>query len=168
MSTHQLAQVNVGRIVGPIDSEVMAGFVAKLDEINALAEATPGFVWRLKTEDGDATAIRPYEDDRIIVNMSVWESVEALHGYVYRSAHVDVMRRRREWFERMTESFMTLWWVPAGHRPTVAEAVARLETLRANGPTPPAFTFREHFPAPDAAPGAIPDPSELPGECPAL
>ena len=92
----QLAQINIGRMLGPIDSEIMAGFVSQLGEINALAEATPGFVWRLKTEDDDATAIRPYDDERIIVNMSVWESAEALHEYVYTSAHVAIMRRRRE------------------------------------------------------------------------
>jgi hypothetical protein len=168
MSAFHLAQINIGRMLGPIESETMAGFVARLDDINALAEAAPGFVWRLKTEDGDATAIRPYEDERIIVNMSVWESVEALHDYAYRSAHVEVMRRRREWFSRMTESYMVLWWVPAGHRPTVAEAVARLEALRADGPTPAAFTFRERFPTPDAPPDAIADQTELAGECPAL
>jgi len=168
MSTHHLAQINVGRILGPIDSELMAGFVGQLGEINALAESSPGFVWRLKTEDGDATAIRPFEDDRIIVNMSVWESAEALHDYVYRSAHVAVMRRRREWFARMTESFMALWWVPAGHRPTVAEAVARLDTLRALGPTAAAFTFRERFPAPGAPRDDGAERTELPGECPAL
>ena len=168
MSTHHLAQINIGRILGPIDSEIMAGFVAQLDEINALAESSPGFVWRLKTEDGDATAIRPYEDDRIIVNMSVWEGAEALHDYVYKSAHVAVMRRRREWFARMTEAFMVLWWVPAGHRPAVAEAVARLDTLRAHGPTPAAFTFRNHFPAPDAPQDGSAERTELPGECPAL
>src|SRR3954469_23723085 len=114
MSAIHVAQVNVGRILGPIDSPVMAEFVAQLDQINALAERSPGFVWRLKTEDGDATAIRPYDDDMIIVNMSVWESPAALHEYVYRSAHVEVMRRRREWFSRMTDAFMALWWVPAG------------------------------------------------------
>ena len=119
MHAFHLAQINVGRILGPIDSEIMSGFVSQLAEINALAEATPGFVWRLKTEAGDATAIRPYDDERVIVNMSVWESAEALHAYVYQSAHVDVMRRRREWFARMTESYMVLWWIPAGHIPSV-------------------------------------------------
>jgi heme-degrading monooxygenase HmoA len=168
MPAFNLAQINIGRMLGPIDSEVMAGFVSQLDEINALAEVTPGFVWRLKTEDGDATAIRPYDDERIIVNMSVWESLEALHGYVYQSAHVEVLRRRREWFGRMTELSVVLWWVPAGHHPSVAEAVARLETIRAEGPTPAAFTFRQGFPAPDSAPGGVTDPIELPGECPAL
>lgn len=168
MTDFHLAQVNIGRILGPIDSDIMAGFVGQLAEINALAEVTPGFVWRLKTEDGDATAIRPYEDDRIMVNMSVWESAAALHGYVYQSAHVDVMRRRREWFARMTDAFMALWWVPAGHKPTVAEAVERLAHLRAHGPTPVAFTFRQQFPAPDAPIEALADEVELPGECPAL
>lgn len=168
MSAFHLAQINIGRMLGPIDSETMAGFVARLDEINALAEATPGFVWRLRTEDGDATAIRPYEDDRIIVNMSVWESVEALHTYAYHTAHVEVLRSRREWFSRMTEAFMVLWWVPAGHRPSVAEAVARLEAIRANGATPEAFTFRERFPAPDAPGDVTAERSELPGGCPAL
>jgi len=168
MPTPHLAELNIGRMMGPIDSETMAGFVAKLDEINALAEQSPGFVWRLKTEDGDATAIRPYEDDRIIVNLSVWESVETLHEYVYKTAHVEVLRQRREWFSRMAESFMVLWWVPAGHHPPVAEAVARLETLRANGPTPAAFTFRQPFPAPDAPADAGSSPVELRGECPAV
>lgn len=145
----------------------MAEFVARLDDVNALAESSPGFVWRLKTEDGDATAIRPYDDDRIIVNMSVWTSPAALHDYVYRSAHVDVMRRRREWFSRMTESFMVLWWVPEGHQPTVAEAVERLDWLRAHGASPRAFTFREQFAPPDAD-GAPFESVDLPGECPAL
>jgi heme-degrading monooxygenase HmoA len=167
MHAFHLAQINVGRILGPIESEVMVGFVSQLAEINALAEATPGFVWRLKTEDGDATAIRPYDDDRVIVNMSVWESAEALHGYVYQSAHVDVMRRRREWFSRMSESYMALWWIPAGHIPTVSEAIARLEQLRATGPTAEAFTFRERFPSPDAASDAGAETPDLSGGCPA-
>jgi uncharacterized protein DUF3291 len=154
-------------MLGAIDSPIMAEFVARLDEVNALAESSPGFVWRLKTEDGDATAIRPYEDDRIIVNMSVWSGPAALHDYVYRSAHVEVMRRRREWFSRMTESFVVLWWVPEGHRPTVAEAVERLDWLRAHGPSPRAFTFREQFPPPDTDTKGF-EPVDLPGECPAL
>jgi Domain of unknown function (DUF3291) len=118
--------------------------------VNALADRSPGFVWRLQTEDGDATAVRGFGDDRLIVNMSVWESVGALAEFVYRGAHVEVMRRRREWFERM-QMFMCLWWIPAGHRPTVAEAEERLAHLEARGPTPRAFTFRDRFPAPGAA-----------------
>jgi hypothetical protein len=128
----------------------MADFVALLDPVNALADRSPGFVWRLQTEDGDATAVRGFGDDRLIVNMSVWESVDALAAFVYRGGHVEVMRRRREWFERM-RMFMCLWWIPAGHRPTVAEAEERLADLEARGPTPRAFTFRDRFPAPGAA-----------------
>jgi heme-degrading monooxygenase HmoA len=165
MGDFQLAQINVGRMLGPIDSEVMADFVAQLDEINALADGSPGFVWRLETEDGDATAIRPYADERIIMTMSVWESPEALRAYVYDSGHVEVMRRRREWFSRMSELFVALWWVPAGHRPTVAEGVERLERLRRVGSTPEAFSFRELFPAPS---GSLADaPRDLSGACPA-
>jgi len=166
MSTFHLAEINIARMLGPIDSEVMADFVANLDRINALAEAAPGFVWRLKTEDDNATAIRPYEDDRIIVNMSVWENAEALYEYVYHSAHVEIMRRRREFFSRMAEAFMVLWWVPGGHLPSVQEAVERLEHLRANGPTPHAFTFKQRFPAPDA-PSSSEWERDLSGGCPA-
>jgi hypothetical protein len=153
MSTHELAQLNIGVIRGPIDSPVMAEFVANLDRINALAERSPGFVWRLQTEEGNATAIRPYPDENIAVNLSVWRDIESLNAFVYRSGHVEIMRRRREWFERMTEAFLVLWWVPAGHRPDVREAIERLDLLRGQGPTPAAFTFRRTFPPPGAAQG---------------
>lgn len=121
--------------------------MALLEPINAIADKAPGFVWRLQTEDGNATSIPVLGDDRLIVNMSVWESIDHLGDFVYRSDHVAVMRRRREWFERM-RVFMALWWVPAGRLPTVAEAEERLEHLRAHGPTIRAFTFRQRFPAP--------------------
>jgi hypothetical protein len=140
-----LAQVNIGRARGAITDSVMQGFVAKLEEINALAERTPGFVWRLQTEDGDATAIRPYGDERIMINMSVWADLESLRGYVFRSAHAAVMRQRREWFERFEGVYLGLWWVPTGHRPTVEEAVGRLAHLEAHGPAPFAFTFQQAF-----------------------
>jgi hypothetical protein len=151
MASHHLAQLNVGRIVGPLDGPVMADFMAGLDEINALAEASPGYVWRLQTEDGNATAIRPYEDDRMLVNLSVWESAEALADFVYRSDHVRFLRRRREWFEPPVEAIVVLWWIPAGTTPTAAEAVERLEHLRRHGPTARAFTFRQRF-DPDGRP----------------
>src|SRR5215213_2544125 len=132
----QLAQVNIGRARGAITDEVMQGFVARLEEINALAERSPGFVWRLQTEDGDATAVRPYADDHsILINMSTWADLGSLRNYVFRSAHAAVMRRRREWFERFEGVYLALWWVPAGHRPTVEEAVSRLGHLQAHGPT---------------------------------
>ena len=149
-----LAQVNVGRLLAPLDSPRLADFAAALDPVNAVAEAAPGFVWRLQTADGNATAVRGFEQDGegaaggILINMSVWESVEALGAYVYGPAHVAVLRRRREWFSRMTDAYTALWWIPRGHLPTVVEAEDRVRQLRARGPTPHAFTLREHFPPP--------------------
>jgi hypothetical protein len=163
MARHELAQLNVAVMREPLESPAMADFVANLDRINDLAERSPGFVWRLQTDEGDATALRPLGEDTI-VNMSVWRDVEALSDYVYQSAHVEIMRRRREWFERMRAAYLVLWWVPVGHRPSVAEAVARLETLRRDGPTPKAFNFRVAFAAPDAAASGR---SFVGGECPA-
>jgi len=151
MSAYELAQLNIGIIKGAMDSPVMADFAANLDRINALADRSPGFVWRLQSEEGDATAIRPFENAYMLVNMSVWRDLDSLRNYVYSSAHVDVMRRRREWFQRMPEAFLVLWWVAKSHRPSVAEAIAKLEALRANGPTHDAFTFRQPFAAPDAS-----------------
>jgi len=150
VSAFELAQLNVGIIKGPMDSPVMADFAANLDRINALAEGSPGFVWRLQTEEGNATAIRPFEDANMLVNMSVWRDLKSLNEYVYRSAHMEVLRRRREWFEPMREAFLVLWWVPKGHRPNVTEAIRKLDLVRSNGPTAEAFTFRQPFPAPDA------------------
>lgn len=148
MSSFHLAQVNIGTVREPIDSPLLADFVAALDPINQLADESPGFVWRLQTEDGDATSIRPYDDDSILVNMSVWESVESLGEFVYRSAHTGVMRQRKQWFQHM-DLYMALWWIPAGTLPSVADAKERLAHLEAHGPTPFAFTFRQPFPAPD-------------------
>lgn len=165
MASHELAQLNIGVIKGPMDSPVMADFAANLDRINAVAEASPGFVWRLQTDAGDATAIRPFDDENMLVNMSVWRDVAALNSYVYSSVHVELMRRRREWFEPMREAFLVLWWVPRGHRPSVEEAIARLETLRAKGPTAEAFTFRKAFAPPGSAAAAAPGPFSA--ECPA-
>lgn len=145
---HELAQLNIGVIRAPMDSPVMAEFANNLDRINALAEASPGFIWRLQTEDGNATAIRPFEDENLLVNMSVWRDVASLKAYVYESAHVGFMRRRREWFELMKEAYLVLWWVPKGHRPEIAEAIAKLELLKAKGPGPEAFTFAQPFPPP--------------------
>jgi hypothetical protein len=143
-----LAQVNVATLLAPITSPELSGFVARLDEIDSLADGAPGFVWRLQTEDGDATAIRTFDDDRIIVNMSVWETMEALGGFVYRSRHIEVLRRRREWFARMTTPILALWWVPVGTTPTVADAKHRLELLERLGTTAEAFTFKEPFAPP--------------------
>jgi hypothetical protein len=149
MSRYHLAQLNVGIATAPLDSSVMADFMDNLDRINALAESSPGFVWRLKADDGNATSLRPI-DDRTMVNMSVWTDPQALAAFVFRTAHVEFMRRRREWFERLPEAYLVLWWVPAGHAPTTDEAVARLAHLREHGATPHAFNFRQLFPPPDA------------------
>ena len=143
-----LAQVNIALLKAPLDSPEIADFVANLEPINALADGAPGFVWRLQTEDGDATAIRAFDDARIIVNLSAWESVEALAEFVYRSRHIDVLRRRREWFAKMSSAYLALWWVPAGTIPTVDEARRRLEVLDRRGPSADAFTLKEPFPAP--------------------
>jgi hypothetical protein len=144
---YHVAQVNIGTPLGPVDSPVMSEFMALLDPINALADDSPGFVWRLQTEEGNATALHPYGDERLLLNMSVWESVDELAEFVYRSAHVDVMRRRREWFAHM-RMYMALWWIPAGYIPTVADAEERLDHLATFGPTPFAFTFKVRFPPP--------------------
>jgi hypothetical protein len=141
-----LAQINVGRLLAPIDAPETAAFAEALDPVNALADASPGFVWRLQTDAGNATAVRAFEDDTILVNMSVWESPDALNDFVYRSQHTPFLQRRREWFEKPAEAIAALWWVRAGEIPTVAEGVARLEHLRAHGPTAVAFTFHQVFP----------------------
>jgi hypothetical protein len=145
---YHLAQVNIGRILAPLDDPLLAGFVARLDEINALADHSPGFIWRLQTEQGNATDLRPYDDERVLVNMSVWETFEHLKAYVYQSAHVEVMRHRRQWFEKFEGMYMALWWVKAGHRPTVVEAKQRLEYLNEHGESAHAFTFRQPFSPP--------------------
>jgi hypothetical protein len=145
-----LAQLNIGLPVAPLTEPQLAGFMEALEPVNALADAAPGFVWRLQTEDGDATAIRPFDDERLLVNMSAWTSVEALAAFVYSGLHRTVMARRREFFVPMRKAFHVLWWTEG--LPTLDEAKARLEHLRTHGPTPHAFTFRSPFPAPDGEP----------------
>jgi Domain of unknown function (DUF3291) len=165
MSAYELAQLNVGVIRGPMDSPVMAEFAANLERINALADSSPGFLWRLQTEDGDATALRPFDNENMLLNMSVWKDVQSLLQFVYHSAHVEIMRRRREWFERMGQTYLVLWWVARGHRPDIAEAIGRLEAVRRLGPHAEAFTFRQTYPPPDA-PGSE-RPRAFGEECPA-
>lgn len=142
-----LAQLNISRMLVPdINHPIMADFVAQLDTINQLAETSTGFVWRLKGDGNDATSLRPFDDDQIIVNMSVWESLEALQNFVFKSLHTAVMKDRRKWFEKPDQMMTVLWWIPGGYLPTVAEAKERLEYLNTNGPGPRAFTFREIWP----------------------
>jgi hypothetical protein len=145
MKKYHIAQVNIGRIKGPLDGPVMRGFVSRLVEINALADRSPGFVWRLQTDEGNATYFRPYDDDRVLLNMSVWESIETLKHYVYRTVHAELLRQRQEWFEKFDRSYLALWWVPAGHLPGIDEAKKRLAHLDAHGPTQFAFTFKATF-----------------------
>jgi hypothetical protein len=147
-SAHHLAQFNVAAPRLPLDDPGMAGFVSRLDAVNAVADAAPGFVWRLVSDGGnDATELRDPRLGEQIVNLSVWESRESLWAYVYRTDHLDVLRQRADWFDLPRAAHLVLWWVPAGHIPSLDEAVARLEQLRAEGPTPAAFTFRHFFPA---------------------
>jgi Domain of unknown function (DUF3291) len=146
--TYQLAQLNIAHMRFVLESPEMADFVNNLDRINALADSSDGFVWRLQGEGNDATSLRPFDDDFIIVNMSVWENLESLKNYVYKSAHTDILKRRAEWFENVQEAMVVMWWIPAGHIPTVTESKERLEHLRQHGSSAFAFSFREAFPAP--------------------
>ena len=136
-----VAQLNIARLLAPIDSPQLAGFVEQLEPINATADSAPGFVWRLQTDEGDATSIRPFEDDDMMLNLSVWEDAGSLKAFVYRGDHVDVFRGRAAWFEKMEQPYQVLWWIPDGHVPSIEEAVGKLDHLRAHGPTSEAFTF---------------------------
>ena len=162
MARHELAQMNVARLRAPLESPQLADFVGALDRINAIADGSPGFVWRLQDDAGNATALRPMGED-IIVNMSVWRDPQSLQAFVYRGDHVGVMRRRREWFEKM-DLYFVLWWVPCGHRPTEKEGIERLNLLRSRGPSADAFTFGDLFPAPGSGEGVA---GSLDTPCPA-
>lgn len=148
---YHLAQINIGILTAPLDTPQLADFVNALDEINALADGTPGFIWRLKGAGNSATDLRPYPDDRILINMSVWQDIESLFTYTYQTAHTPFLKRRGEWFTRMTTPIFTLWWVPVSHTPTPAEGKTRLDYMEAHGPTPYAFTFKKRFTAEEAA-----------------
>jgi hypothetical protein len=145
---YHLAQINISRLLAPLDDPQIAGFVAQLEPINALADSAPGFVWRLKSDSGNATDIAYNDDPFVIVNMSVWESIEKLREFAYRSDHVNVFRDRAKWFEKATKPNYCLWWVAAGHVPTVAEGRERMEHYQMHGATPYAFWFSQPFPAP--------------------
>ncbi|WP_299616870.1 DUF3291 domain-containing protein [Pelagibius sp.] len=140
-----LAQINVGRLIAPLDDPRIAGFVERLDEINALAERSPGYVWRLQSDSGNATDIQVSDDPNFIINVSVWEDLESLFAYVYKTDHTKVMAQRRKWFEKPAGAFMALWWVPAGHLPSVEEGLRRVALLDRKGPTERAFTFKVAF-----------------------
>ncbi|MFI8206409.1 DUF3291 domain-containing protein [Streptomyces sp. NPDC085937] len=145
-TAYELAQVNIARLKAPLDTPLLKDFVDQLDPVNADADAADGFVWRLQDEEGDATAIPVFDDPWLIVNLSVWRDADALTAFMYQGRHREMLARRREWFERVREAMTALWWVPKGHRPSVAEAESRLLRLRTHGPTPYAFTLRTSFP----------------------
>jgi hypothetical protein len=148
--TYHLAEVNIGRILGPMDSPVMEEFSANLNRINALAEGSEGFIWRLKDDSNNASSIPVTEDRFLILNLSVWRNIDDLFAYTYRTAHAEYVRRRAEWFERLKEMHMAFWYIPAGHIPTVEEAMDRIARIREQGPSPYAFSFKRRF-TPDEA-----------------
>jgi len=150
MATFHLAQLNIAKMIAPISSPIMADFVGNLDYINQIAENHEGFVWRLKGDENNAVAIRVFEDDFMIINMSVWTSKEALFKFTYSSEHVEIYKRKKEWFSAMVGMHMVFWYIPEGHEPTPAEAKERLKYLNENGETPFAFTFKSKFTAEDA------------------
>lgn len=143
-----LAQANLAQMRAPLDHPSMSGFVGQLEAVNAAADAAPGFVWRLQTNEGDATSIRAFDDDALLLNASVWTTVDALRHYVYQGAHLGPFRDRKQWFLPLDRPPLVLWWVPAGHLPTVEECVERLDRIRDHGPGPTAFTFKRRFPPP--------------------
>jgi hypothetical protein len=148
---YHLAQYNIARLVAPMDDPRLEPFMAALDPLNHLADGYPGFVWRHQTEDGNSTSIRVRGDPMILINFSVWESVESLWEYTYKSDHAEIYRRRREFFDLHEKPYLVLWWVPAGHEPEVDEAEEWLDYLQEHGPSPHAFTLKQRYPAPDAA-----------------
>ena len=143
---YQIAQINIAQAQDSMESETMNGFVERLDEINTLADKSPGFVWRLETEEGDATAIQAFDDPLMIVNMSVWENIESLKNYVYKSMHVELIRDRDAWFNKITKVHQALWWVPEGHIPSIEEGKKKLNYLQQHGSNDEVFTFAKPFP----------------------
>jgi len=144
-SNYHLAQLNIARMLAPLDDPIMADFVNNLDRINQLGKNSAGFVWLLQDESGNATALRPFDDDMLIINLSVWHSIESLHQYSYYSDHAEMYRRRRDWFEKLEMPAVVMWWIPVGHIPTLAESKERYDLLHQHGATPQAFTFKQRF-----------------------
>ena len=149
MARYNLAQLNIAKMKYAIDDPAMQDFVDQLDPVNESADNSPGFVWRLQTGEGDATDVRIYDDEYLLVNLSVWESIEALKAFVASQRHGAVMRRRTEWFDRMDEAYLVMWWVPEHHRPSIQEAQDKLDMLRKLGPTPAAFDWSNPYSTPE-------------------
>lgn len=142
-----LAQLNIAKAKYSLESAEIKEFVDNLEPVNKLAEESDGFIWRLKDENGDATNIKAFSDPNIIVNMSVWDSIDTLKNFMFRTHHKNFLRRKKEWFDHIPEDSYVLWWIPIGHIPTIEEAVEKLDLLRKNGDTPKAFTFKSNFSA---------------------
>ena len=156
-----LAQINIGKMVAPEGDPRVQPFFDALDRVNALAEASPGFVWRLTGDGNNATDIQATADPLLLINMSVWDDAESLFAFVYRSSHTEVMVRRREFFEKFDGSYQALWWVPAGSIPMINDGLSRLWHLDRFGPTACAFTFKSRF----HAPNRTGDPDDMQPEC---
>ncbi len=148
---YHLAQINIAQALDSMESETMKGFVDRLDEINTIADNAPGFVWRLQSEEGDATAISAFDNPLLLINMSVWENIESLRAYVYKSFHVELIRDRDAWFDKMLQAHQALWWIPTGHIPTIEEGKLKLDHLQQHGPTETAFTFAKPHEPSDAS-----------------
>ena len=146
---YHIAEINVARMKGVnIDDPIMNEFVENLESVNNLAESSEGFVWRLKDENNDATSFNPYKDEQIIINVSVWESIESLENFVFKTFHSDFLRRRKEWFKSYGKIHTAMWWVPKGNYPTVQEAVDKLDYLQKNGSSEIVFDYKNKFPEP--------------------
>ncbi|WP_226664729.1 DUF3291 domain-containing protein [Microbulbifer aggregans] len=150
MASYHLAQVNIAYGIETLDHPVMAGFVAELDRLNALADISEGFIWRLQSDEGDATAFKLYDDEKIILNMSVWESIETLKSYVYSGEHLEILKQKKQWFEKTKSAHLVLWWVPAGEIPSIEDVKSKLSLIQKLGPSEQAFNFARAYPAPDS------------------
>ena len=148
MSLYYIAQINIALAKDEMNTETMQGFVSRLDEINADADRAEGFIWRLQTEEGDSTAIRVFDESLLLVNMSVWENVDAMKNFVYKSSHVELIRDRQAWFKKYVDAQQALWWIPKGHTPSIEEAKEKLDLIQKNGPSQEAFHFGKLFPVP--------------------
>lgn len=146
---YHIAQINIAKMLAPVDDPLLADFVSELDAVNALADQADGFVWRLQSEEGNATDIRAFDNPMLLINMSVWESIDALFEYTYNNQHLEIFRARRKWFAKPEGTHLALWWVASGHTPTVEEGKQHLQILEKNGPTPEVFTFKNRFPLPN-------------------
>ena len=146
---YYLAQINIARMKAPLTDPVMAEFAARLDEINAVAESSPGFIWRLMPDAENEQQLVAFEENGMLFNLSLWASVDALRNFVYDSAHQALLRAREQWFDKTESAHLALWWVPSNHLPGIDEAMLRLDRLELVGPGPNAFTFAQSFPPPE-------------------